>query len=559
MILLILLNILSAFFEYITLALLVPFISVITNKSTNSSNLVNYFKLIVERYNIRIDIVYLITFFFIFFIIVSLFIRILNNRFSNNFTINIGTILCDDLFKKIMGQPYEYNIKNNSNYSISTINIKGGLVIYGIIQPILNLFSASLIILVIFITLIFAAWKVVILLTIFFSVFYLVFNILFLKKMKLNSFNISHNSNESFKILNEAFSGLRYIILNNSFNYFSKKYHESNNTYLKSQGSNMIISNLPKFILEGLIMIALIITLLYFYINPISSISLGNVILFAIAVQRILPIVQQTFFYYNSIRGNYEPLVDVLKIMQLDLPIHFNKNEISREIQFKHEIEFSNINFSYSPENDVLKNINFKFQIGSKIGIIGPSGSGKSTLVDLLLGLIKPLNGHIKIDDTILSDEFIDSWRKNIGSVPQNIFINDQTVYENIAYGVPYEKINFNQVHDVAKKANIYDDVLKMKNGFDSIVGDKGLMMSGGQRQRIGIARALYKNPKIIIFDEATSALDEQNEKQIMDTIYKLDNITVLIITHRLSTLKFADMIFEINNGILKQKMNYEI
>jgi ABC-type multidrug transport system fused ATPase/permease subunit len=558
MLLLILLNIISAFFEYITLALLVPYISLVTNKSTKTSKFYNQFKNLAANFNIKSDIVYFITFIFIIFIIFSLLTRIYANRFSNKFTVNIGTTICDDLFKKIMGQPYEYNIKNNSNYSISTINIKGGLVIYGVIQPILNLFSSSLIILAIFITLLFASWKVVSILTIFFTTFYLVFNLFFAKRMKINSYNISNYSNESFKILNEAFSGLRYIILNNSFNYFSKKYHQSNNTYLESQGSNMVISNLPKFILEGLLMITLIVILLFFYTNPFTSISLATIILFAISIQRILPIVQQSFFYYNSIRGNYDPLVDVLNIFQLETPIHFNNNNLKKEVHFNRSIEFKNIYFSYSNDNYILKNINFQINIGSKIGIIGPSGSGKSTLIDLLLGLIKPVNGYIQIDDNILNNELVESWRKNIGSVPQSIFINDQTVYENIAYGIPYENIDFAQVHNVAKKANIYHDILKMNNGFDTVVGDKGLTMSGGQRQRIGIARALYKNPKIIIFDEATSALDQENEKLIMDTIYKLDNITVIIITHRLSTLKFADMIFEIKNGSLYKIENYD-
>jgi ATP-binding cassette subfamily B protein len=416
-----------------------------------------------------------------------------------------------------------------------------------------------LIIFAIFITLLITSWKLVMALTIFLTIFYKVFNLFFSKKMKLNSFNISKSSNESFKILNEAFSGLRYIILNNSFDYFSKKYHESNNTYLKSQGSNMVISNLPKFILEGLIVITLISILLFFYTNPLTSISIATIILFAIAIQRILPIIQQSFFYYNSIKGNYDPLVDVLSVIKLESPIYFNKSKIQYDITFKKGIEFKNVVFSYSSETTILKNINLKFNVGSKIAIIGPSGSGKSTLVDLLLGLIKPVNGYIKIDDTNLTDEVIESWRKNIGSVPQSIFINDQTVYENIAYGVPYEKIDFTQVHNVAKKANIYDDILKMKNGFDTVVGDKGLTMSGGQRQRIGIARALYKNPQLIIFDEATSALDHQNEKLIMETIYNLENITVIIITHRLSTLNFADMVFEIKNGILSKVENYDI
>jgi ATP-binding cassette subfamily B protein len=285
--------------------------------------------------------------------------------------------------------------------------------------------------------------------------------------------------------------------------------------------------------------------MMIYFSNPGESIEIDKVVLFVIAGQRLLPIIQQSFFYYNSLKGNGEALNDVLTILNLS-----NKNNYlldDTKISFSKKIEFSNVDFFYD-KNIVLQDISFTLKIGTKVGIVGESGSGKSTLVDLILGLLQPKAGRILIDDKILSITNLISWRKCIASVPQSIVLNDQSVYENIAFGIPYNEIDFDLVHESAKKANIFNDILSLKNGFETKTGDKGLSLSGGQRQRIGIARALYLNPKVLILDEATSALDSDNEMSIMNTIYDLQGITVIIISHRKHTLERADMILEIKN-----------
>ena len=544
-IILILFNLFSAILEYFTLALLIPFIGLISQKNQQASKISIFLsKYITEDFSSN---KYIIQFssLFIFFILTSLTIRILSLSYTNKYTVNVGSVLSNDVFRIIIDQPYEYNIKNNSNYSIATINIKSGLVIYGIIQPLFNLLTSLLLISAIFISLLIASWRVVVLLTFFFSFFYIGFNILFSKQMKLNAKNISTSSGESLKILNEVFSGLRYVILNNSFPFFAQKYSETNKSYLRSQGSNMQISNLPKLILEGLIMVGIIIFMMIYFSNPGESIEIGKVVLFVIAGQRLLPIIQQSFFYYNSIKGNGEALNDVLTILNLSNKSNYLLDDT--KISFSKKIEFSNVDFFYD-KNIVLQNISFKLKIGTKVGIVGESGSGKSTLVDLILGLLQPKAGRILIDDKILSSTNLISWRKCIASVPQSIVLNDQSVYENIAFGIPYNEIDFDLVHESAKKANIFNDIFSLKNGFETKTGDKGLSLSGGQRQRIGIARALYLNPKVLILDEATSALDSDNEMSIMNTIYDLQGITVIIVSHRKHTLERADMILEIKN-----------
>lgn len=281
-IILILFNLFSAVLEYFTLALLIPFIGLISQKNQQASKISIFLsKYITEDFSSN---KYIIQFscLFIFFILISLTIRILSLRYTNYYTVNVGSVLSNDIFRIIIDQPYEYNIKNNSNYSIATINIKSGLVIYGIIQPLFNLLTSLLLISAIFISLLIASWRVVFLLAFFFSFFYIGFNIIFSKQMKLNAKNISTSSGESLKILNEVFSGLRYVILNNSFPFFAQKYSETNKSYLRSQGSNMQISNLPKLILEGLIMVGVIIFMMIYFSNPGESIEIGKVVLLSL-------------------------------------------------------------------------------------------------------------------------------------------------------------------------------------------------------------------------------------------------------------------------------------
>ncbi len=546
-IVLLFLNFVSAFFEYFTLALIIPYTQLITDYHYGKSNrLLKVFDNLMPL-SFKSQGIYLITLVLLVFIFSSIFFRIFTAYYSNSFITKLGVDLSEKLFSNIIKQPYQYNVDINPNYSIATINIKGAQVIYGIIQPIFNLFTSLLLIGAILFSLIWASWKTVLLLGLFFVLFYYLVNRIFSNQISINSKLIAEESGESIKILNETFSGLRYVILNNSYNYFIEKYRKSNLNYLRSQGMNMVISSVPKFLLEGILMVIIVIILLLYFGTSSIEIDIGTIILFAVGSQKLIPIVQQSFFYFNSLKGNIDALKDVLKVLSLKtIEPDFSNNE---NLTFDNSITFENVSFGYDQNKEILSLVNFKINKGEKIGIVGVSGSGKSTLVDLILGLIKPTQGRILIDGILLSPQKPHALRGIIGSVPQNVIMNDQTIYENIAFGVPYELIDKNLVHIVAKKANIFSEINKMENGFDSIIGDKGGKLSGGQRQRIGIARALYKKPKILILDEATSAIDTTSEKEILETIYQLVDITVIIITHRIESLEHADEIFKVKDG----------
>ena len=220
-------------------------------------------------------------------------------------------------------------------------------------------------------------------------------------------------------------------------------------------------------------------------------------------------------------------------------------------MNFKETLSFHNIMFNYSENSEkILNDISFDIPHGSTVGIIGSTGSGKSTLLDIIMGLLKPTQGSILVDGITLNDKNCLAWQKKIGHVPQSIFLSDSMIVENIAFGVPFLDIDFERVEKVAEQAQLADTISALPDGYRSRVGERGVNLSGGQLQRIGIARALYKEPEIIIFDEATSALDNSTEAYLMKAVKELSSsITVVMVAHRLTTLKDCDLIYEIKNG----------
>ena len=225
----------------------------------------------------------------------------------------------------------------------------------------------------------------------------------------------------------------------------------------------------------------------------------------------------------------------------------------------KNEISIENVTFSYSKNDLVLNDLSLKIPARQVVGIVGPSGSGKSTLIDILLGLIQPLDGKIVVDGINLDDKNIRYWQNNIGFVAQSIFLSDCSIAENIAFGIPKEQIDFDKVSKSIQLAHLEDFVESLSDGVNTQVGERGVQLSGGQRQRIGIARSLYNEAEILIFDEATSSLDGVTEKMIMEAIHKFSGKkTIIMIAHRLKTIEKCDKIFFINRGKLIDQGKYD-
>lgn len=268
----------------------------------------------------------------------------------------------------------------------------------------------------------------------------------------------------------------------------------------------------------------------------------------ALGAQRLLPIMQQLYGNWSVVMGSKAALAEVLALLDQPLPIQAGLAEPA-SLSFRESIRFDNVSFQYGSQSSlVLNSVDFTIAKGSRVGIIGSTGSGKSTVLDLLMGLLDPTNGRILVDGKPINAEHRRAWQRTIAHVPQSIFLVDASITENIAFGIPIEFIDIARVHDAAKQAQAVDFIESLPLRYDHIVGERGVRLSGGQRQRIGIARALYKQASVLVFDEATSALDNETEYAVMEAINGLsDDLTLIVIAHRLNTLKNCDVIIKLN------------
>jgi ABC-type multidrug transport system fused ATPase/permease subunit len=272
---------------------------------------------------------------------------------------------------------------------------------------------------------------------------------------------------------------------------------------------------------------------------------------FVASAFRVMPSVNKIFVSLSTIKFHKGVVQELYKEISLvrDNEIIEKKSVINKLI-FKNKIELKNINFKYETnKRQILNDLNLEIIKGQKIGIIGVSGTGKSTLIDIILGLLMPDSGEIIIDEEIKLDETT-NLRQFVGYVPQSIYFTDDTLENNIAFGVEKNEINHKDLTNAIKKSQLEDFINKLPEGLQTNIGERGVKLSGGQRQRIGIARALYRNPQILVFDEATSSLDINTELAVMQTIDEIEgDITIILVAHRISTLKNCDIIYKVENG----------
>jgi len=279
----------------------------------------------------------------------------------------------------------------------------------------------------------------------------------------------------------------------------------------------------------------------------------------ALGLQRLLPALQQAYNSWSLMQGAHASLQDALDL--LDQPMLQNMGEEKTALlSFENDISLKKVSFRYNRESPwIFEGVDLKIKKGSRVGFIGGTGSGKSTMIDIIMGLLDPVHGALEIDGQKISSENRRAWQSRIAHVPQTVFLTDNSIEENIAFGIPREKISYERIKLAAEQAQLAETIERWPEGYRTVVGERGIQLSGGQRQRIGIARALYKRADVIVFDEATSALDTETEMAVMLAIESLSqDITILIIAHRLNTLKNCHKIVEVKKeGILIRDMRF--
>jgi ABC-type multidrug transport system fused ATPase/permease subunit len=340
----------------------------------------------------------------------------------------------------------------------------------------------------------------------------------------------------------ETFGNFKFIKLKGNQDSISRGFNDSVSSLSRASIISSTLGAIPKNVLENLgfsLLIGAVCYILWRYNS--AEMVIPVISMYALALYRMLPAMNRILEYINDIAYRKQSLNKVYDDVNLE-----TDNEGSSPVSFTTSIRCEELAFSYLKGGEVIKNISLEIHTGEKIAFVGESGSGKTTLVDLLIGIYRPVQGRIYVDNVLIDHTNIRSWRSKIGYIPQNIYLFDGTVAENVAFGSDHDE---EKISRVLKKAKIWN-FLETKEGINTLVGEGGIQLSGGQKQRIGIARALYNDPEVLVLDEATSSLDDETESQIMDEIYDVSGSkTLIIIAHRLSTVERCDRRIQIENG----------
>ncbi len=537
--------------EVISVGAVVPFLSALVapEKLFGHPKLVSLFPL----FGIR-DVGELQVFLTLFFVVAALLsggMRVAMTWVSVRLAFATGSDLSCTIYRRTLYQPYSVHVSRNSSHVITAIITKVGAVITGVISPVMLLISSAVIVIAIIGILFIVNVQVTLFVMAGFGVIYLGV-IRLTRKAKLeNGRHISNNSTHVVKALQEGLGGIRDILLDGSQETYCAIYRNADIPLKRAQGSNQFIAMSPRFAIEaiGMSIIAGVALLLSRQPGGMDA-SIPILGALAIGAQRLLPVLQQAYAAWSSVVGNQSILEEALVLLEQPAPSENGGNTASA-IRFDKQIRFCEIAFRYGPDQPmILEGVEIVIEKGDRVGIIGKTGSGKTTFVDLLMGLLDPVTGYVEVDGVRLTKGNQGAWQRHIAHVPQNIFLTDNSIAENIAFGIPRAEIDLDRVKRAALQAQIAADVESWPDGYETRVGERGIRLSGGQRQRIGIARALYKQADVIVFDEATSALDGETERAVMKAIESLSGeLTVFVIAHRRSTLKNCSKIIEVVKG----------
>ena len=470
-----------------------------------------------------------------------------------------GADLSIRIYRRTLYQPYAVHCARNSSEVISGISSKIDGVIYSVIMPTLIIISSGVMLITIFSLLLLVDPVIALVAFLGFGLIYILIIRLTRQKLIMNSQRIARESVQVIKSLQEGLGGIRDVLIDASQDRYCQIYRDSDLPLRLAQGNNYFMSQSPRYGMEALGML-LISSLAYTLSQQDNGIEKAIPVLgvLALGAQRLIPILQQAYAAFSGMRGEQSSLQDVLELLDQILPDHADQPAV-QPLPFKHNITLKQLGFRYSPQMPyVFEQLDLTIAKGSHVGFIGTTGSGKSTLLDIVMGLLQPTDGRMEIDGEAITLANNRAWQAHVAHVPQVIYLADSTVEENIAFGIPKDKIDHERVRKAAQQAQIADSIEKWPKQYQTFVGERGIQLSGGQRQRIGIARALYKQADVIIFDEATSALDNETEQAVMQTIENLGrDFTLLIIAHRVTTLKKCTQIVELGESGIKQIGSY--
>ncbi len=493
-------------------------------------------------------------------LLLSIVTKALISFFQLRFVMSCEMSVSRRLVEGYLYQPYSWFLnKNSSEMGARILTDVQTMIVNGLI-PAITLLSQSLVAFAFLALLLYVDPTLAITVGLFLGAIYGIIFKMVSRKLSLIGVERQKKNIERWYALSEAFGGIKEIKLIGLEKIYLTRFFEPARVYAKHQISVSIISQFPRYLMEIVIYGGMLLIVLYLtatrggFAEAIPIISL-----YAFVGLRLMSALQQIYGSITQVRS----AIPVLDYLYQDLsnlkPVQYSNNSNSIDLQSK--ISLKDISYTY-PEahKQTLKDISLTIDAGTKIGVVGSTGSGKTTLVDLIIGLLDAQYGTMTIDDIVIQEHNKREWQRIIGYVPQNIYLADDTVKANIAFGIDSKEIDQEAVERASKLANLHDFIVSsLPNKYETFVGERGVRLSGGQRQRIGLARALYHGPKLLVLDEATSALDNITERIVMQSIENLGNdITIIIIAHRLSTVRNCDKIFLLESGELKNHGTYE-
>ncbi len=545
---------LSALTESLSIGAVAPFIGVLSNpEMVWKNNLIRNFAISIGI-NGPDQILLPIIIIFAFSALLSGIVRSINLWLNVKLAAAVTSDLSVKAYKNTLYQEYEFHIKRNSSELISTI-ITETIQTSRVLNYIMLFLTSVILFIAILITLFIINYNIALIAIFSFGTSYLILAFTFKKKITHNSKLISKANKLQMKSLQEGLGSIKEVLLRSNQDVFINNYRKEEISLRQRQAQNSFIAYFPRYMMEslGLILIALI---SYFLIREDNNIGevlpiLGTL---AIAAQRLIPTLQQIYTNWAGIRDRSAAVDCVISLAQQKTQQNYKVIPI---INFKDNsrIILSNVAYSYNKKSGlILNDVSLQIYKGDKIGVIGRTGSGKTTLIELIMGLIPPDKGEVTINNQnihkLINRKLLIQWRESISYVPQNIFLSDVSIKENIAFGLNKEDIDFNKVKNACKAVQLSGFIESKPYQYDTLVGERGINLSGGQCQRLAIARALYSDKEILILDEATSAVDNLTEKSIINEIEKnYSTKTILMIAHRLSSLSNCNKIIELDQG----------
>ncbi len=534
--------------ETIGISAIMPFLAVASDFEVIHTN--KYYLFVYDFFGFKSDFNFVIIFgiVLIFFYIFRSIVNISYNYLLAKFSRGRYHLIAYRLFENYLGMPYRHYIERSSSDLIKTV-FSEAQNLTALISAMLYMVSEIFVIVLIYSILLYVNWKIALVLTIALGLNALLLTQTVSKFIRRIGDQRAHYEKNFFKVVTTTFNNFKMIKLHGNEDKILKTFSNTGNQFARTFILNETFSSLPRLFLEALgfsIVVAIIVYLVYVNHSDISN-HIGILSIFVLGLYRLLPSFNRILSNYNNIQFNRRSL----DIVHNDI-IYEVEDLSDNKIEFQDKIRLDHLSFSYIEGKEILKDINLTIKKGEKIAFTGESGSGKSTLVDIIIGLYRPKDGTVTIDNQILNEKNIKDWRRKIGYIPQSIYLFNGTVAANVAME---DEIDKEKMIIALKKANIWGFLIEHHNGMDTLVGEGGTKLSGGQKQRVAIARALYLNPEVLVLDEATSALDNETEAKIMDEIYNSsEGKTLIIIAHRLSTLDRCEKVYQIENGNLLEK-----